>query len=259
MTIHFTFSARQKQAIHQVPILSPTLLIVRQGEKRVYTGQEQLSLMPEHATILPAGITPLMENLPDNGLYFADLFVPPRAWLLRFREQYGHLLPPLPMQHARFKTDLALEQALEACKARVASDEPWQLARLELAWAQALLELVRLTVASSFFIASNQPLADHLRDLINFAPSQDWQAEKLAHQLGMSSATLRRRLQAENTSFTNLLQEVRMARALGLVITTAQAISDIAAQCGYESLASFSQAFKRHFEISPSELRATQT
>lgn len=121
------------------------------------------------------------------------------------------------------------------------------------------MELIRLEVALPFFIASNQPFADHLRDLISLAPSQEWQAEKLAQQLGMSSATLRRRLQAENTSFTNLLQEVRMARALSLVMTSTQAISEVAAQCGYESLTSFSQAFKRHFEISPSELRAPQT
>lgn len=259
MTIHFTFSARQKQALHQVPILSPTLLIVRQGEKRLYTGDEHLSLNAQQATVLPVGLAPFMENLPSQGLYFADLFVPPRAWLARFREQYGHLLPSLPLQQACFKTNAELEYALEACKLRISLDDPWQSARLELAWAQVLLELIRLQVATPFFIASNQPLADQLRDLISFAPSQDWQAEKLAQQLNMSSATLRRRLQAENTSFSQLLQEVRMALALGLVMTSSQAINEIAAQCGYESQASFSQAFKRHFEISPSELRATQT
>lgn len=256
MMIYSVFSARQRQALHQVPILSPTLLIVRQGEKRLYNGQDRISLSEQSAIILPAGITPLMENLPQRGLYLADLFVPPRAWLVRFRERYGHLLTQ-PLQSKAFAIDPALTQALEHCKTQTDSKDQWQVAQLELAWSQVLLELIRLKVATSFFIASNQPLADHLRDLINLVPSQDWQAEKLALQLGMSSATLRRRLQAENTSFSSLLQEVRMARALGLVMTTQQTIGDIAAQCGYESLASFSQAFKRHFATSPSELRLT--
>lgn len=210
MTIYSIFSARQKQSLHQVPILSPTLIVVRQGEKRMYNGEEQLILSTNQAAILPAGITPFMENIPSQGQYLADLFVPPRRWLVRFQEQYGQLLAGLPNQYPSFKLDTVIEQALLPCKVQTHKDDPWQTAHIEIAWSQVLLGLIRLKVASPFFIASNQPLGDHLRDLISLAPSQDWQAEKLALQLGMSSATLRRRLQAENTSFSGLLQEVRV-------------------------------------------------
>lgn len=258
--IYSRFEARQKQSLHQVPILMPTLILVRHGEKRVYNGRDEVYLPAGKAIVLPAGITPEMENIPANGFYASDVFSPPHSWLERFRQQYGVLLAELPMQQdSFFSPDPALELALQPCCQAVACvDDAWQKARLELAWHQVLLELIRLRVAAAFFMTSSQPLADRLQELINFSPSQAWQANHIAQQLGMSTATLRRRLQAEGTSFSTLLQTSRMARALGLVMTTSSSISDIAWQCGYESITSFSHAFRRHFGISPTELRATQ-
>jgi AraC-like DNA-binding protein len=258
--IYNRFEAIQKQSLHQVPILTPTLILVRQGEKRVYNGRDEVYLPAGKAIVLPAGVTPEMENIPANGFYASDVFSPPRSWLERFHQQYGALLAGLPIQQERFfSPDPALETALQPCCQSVDSVEgAWQKARLELAWHQVLLELIRLQVAAAFFMTSSQPLADRLQELINFSPSQDWQSNQVAQQLGMSTATLRRRLQAEGTSFSTLLQASRMARALGLVMTTSTSISDIAWQCGYESITSFSHAFRRNFGISPTALRATQ-
>lgn len=258
--IHSRFEARQKQSLHQVPILTPTLILVRHGEKRVYNGRDEVYLPAGKAIVLPAGITPEMENIPANGFYASDVFSPPRSWLERFRQQYGALLAGLPMQQdSFFSPDSVLELALQpCCQVATCVNDAWQKARLELAWHQVLLELIRLRVAAAFFMTSSQPLADRLQELINFSPSQAWQASQVAQQLGMSTATLRRRLQAEGTSFSTLLQASRMARALGLVMTTSSSISDIAWQCGYESITSFSHAFRRNFGISPTALRATQ-
>jgi AraC-like DNA-binding protein len=258
--IHSRFEARQKQSLHQVPILTPTLILVRHGEKRVYNGRDEVRLPAGRAIILPAGVAPEMENIPVHGFYASDIFAPPRSWLERFRQQYGALLAELPIQQdSFFSPDSALELALQpCCPAATCIDDAWQKARLELAWHQVLLELIRLRVAAAFFMTSSQPLADRLQELINFSPSQAWQANHIAQQLGMSTATLRRRLQAEGTSFSTLLQASRMARALGLVMTTSSSISEIAWQCGYESITSFSHAFRRHFGISPTALRATQ-
>lgn len=258
--IHSRFEACQKQSLHQVPLVSPTLIVVRQGEKRVYNGRDVVRLPAGKAVLLPAGVTPQMENIPANGRYLADIFAPPRSWVERFRQQYGHLLTELPHpQDASFTPDARLETALQACYGNPSQpDAAWHSARLELAWHQVILEMVRLQVAASLFVASSQPVADRLRELLNFSPSQAWQASKIARQWGMSPATLRRRLQAEGTSFSQLLQESRMARALGLLMTTPAPIGEIAWQCGYEAIPAFSHAFKKHYGISPSELRATQ-
>ncbi|EIJ34762.1 AraC family transcriptional regulator [Thiothrix nivea] len=259
--IHSCFEACQKQSLHQVPIPSPTLIMVKQGEKRIYNGRDELRLPAGRAVVLPAGIAPEMENIPADGRYAADLFSPPRRWQENFGQQYGELLTDLPARQASFVPDPALESALQQCRQPLTeggTNPAWQSARLELAWHQVLLELIRLQAAAAFFQTSNQPLADRLRELISYAPSQEWQAGKVAQQLNMSPATLRRRLQAEGTSFSTLLQESRMAQALGLVLTTPSAINEIAWQCGYDSPTSFSHAFKKHFAVSPTELRATQ-
>lgn len=258
--IHSRFEACQQQSLHQVPLVSPTLIVVRQGEKRVYNGRDEWRLPAGTALLLPAGITPEMENIPNNGQYRADIFAPPHSWVERFRQQYGHLLTELPHDNAAsFSPDTGLETALQACYGNTDHHgAAWHSARLELAWHQVILELIRLQVAASLFVVSSQPVADRLRELINFSPSQAWQASKVAQQWGMSPATLRRRLQAEGTSFSQLLQESRMARALGLLMTTRLPIGEIAWQCGYDTIPAFSHAFKKHYGISPSELRATQ-
>ena len=53
------------------------------------------------------------------------------------------------------------------------------------------------------------------------------------------------------------LQQFRINKAEILLLNTAKSISDIAIQCGFSDVYSFSHSFKKHTGISPSEYRAT--
>ncbi|MFO1224780.1 MAG: AraC family transcriptional regulator [Burkholderiaceae bacterium] len=81
--------------------------------------------------------------------------------------------------------------------------------------------------------------------------------EAVASTLCMTSRTLRRKLDSEGTSYSQLLDEVRRALAQDYLRTPALATDDIAAALGFGDAASFRRAYKRWTGRSPGESRAT--
>jgi AraC-like DNA-binding protein len=87
-------------------------------------------------------------------------------------------------------------------------------------------------------------------------PAQDWTIAKLASEVGMSRSPFA-------TKFATLVGEpplsylthLRMNLAADYLRNGPLRISEIAGRVGYESQASFSNAFKRNFAISPREYR----
>lgn len=79
--------------------------------------------------------------------------------------------------------------------------------------------------------------------------------EAVARVLSMSSRTLKRRLAVEGTSYSELLEAERRARADHLLSHTALSVKEVAAALGYADTAAFSHAFQRWTGKSPSDLR----
>lgn len=67
----------------------------------------------------------------------------------------------------------------------------------------------------------------------------------VASRLGMSLRTLARRLEAEGTSFRDLVDDVRQQVALDLVGERSQRFAEIAHQLGFSHAAAFHRAFRR--------------
>ena len=101
-------------------------------------------------------------------------------------------------------------------------------------------------------------LSGKLRQLLSAAPGSPWPAQKVAQQLAMSEATLRRHLAAEGSSLSALLADVRMSLALALLQSTDKAIALIAAEVGYESASRFAIRFRQRFGFSPAQIRTQQ-
>ena len=66
----------------------------------------------------------------------------------------------------------------------------------------------------------------------------------IAQALNLSTRTLVRRLQAENTSFLQIKDQLRQDITLRLLRESQQPVEDIAAQIGFDSLTAFHRAFK---------------
>ncbi|PHQ15253.1 AraC family transcriptional regulator [Marinobacter profundi] len=78
---------------------------------------------------------------------------------------------------------------------------------------------------------------------------------RVAGTLFVSERTLKRRLQEEESSFQNLVDQVRLERARELLENTGMNLSQIADSLGYADAANFTRAFKRWTGISPSHHR----
>lgn len=80
-------------------------------------------------------------------------------------------------------------------------------------------------------------------------------AEETARALGLSRRTLSRRLRESETSFADILTEVRMRVAARQLQETDRQIAEIAWRLGYSSASAFSVAFRCATGLSPSAFR----
>ena len=78
----------------------------------------------------------------------------------------------------------------------------------------------------------------------------------MADRLSIHPRALRRRLEAEGTSYRDLLAEVRARLAIEYLRQTAMTNEEIASRLGYSDAANFRHAFARWTGKSPSEFRA---
>jgi AraC-like DNA-binding protein len=103
----------------------------------------------------------------------------------------------------------------------------------------------------------NSLRAEVERVITQLLPHGRASASEVARQLGLSSRTLSRSLEAEGLTFTKILQELRVALAERYLRDRALPISEIAWLLGYEEFGSFTHAYKRWTGMSPSRFRSS--
>jgi AraC-like DNA-binding protein len=79
--------------------------------------------------------------------------------------------------------------------------------------------------------------------------------DTLAGQLGLSTRTLRRRLQEENTSYRELIDDLRAQTAIRYMRDTRLTVETIAFLLGFGDPAAFRHAFRRWTKTAPNEFR----
>lgn len=98
-----------------------------------------------------------------------------------------------------------------------------------------------------------------VRAELNMSTPQEWPSlDATARTLGFSVATLRRQLRAEGQSFSAIKDEMRTARAQGLLREGKKMISEIAVELGYSEPSAFYRAFTKRVGLSPGEYRRLQ-
>lgn len=80
--------------------------------------------------------------------------------------------------------------------------------------------------------------------------------ETIADQLHVTSRTLRRKLQAQDTSYQTILTDVRKQLAIDYLQKTRMSTEDIAASLGFSDAANFRAAFKKWTGKTPSDFRS---
>lgn len=91
--------------------------------------------------------------------------------------------------------------------------------------------------------------------------AQDLGPEMIAAHMRLSVNYMNRILAEEGLSLMKLVWQLRLEEARCLLtrpLTCGMQMAEIAWQCGFSSQSHFSQAFRRHFGISPTEMRAAR-
>jgi AraC-like DNA-binding protein len=235
-----------------VAIDTPTLLLVLRGKKRVRvrgrtaTGEPGAYVMVHGAEIVDMEI---LAGGRGEGRY--------RAWVIGFPFRVIHLarallaahpeaMPPRSGDALSSGPVSALRSALLALlDAAAASPDP---AALDHALLGVLLALARAG-QGQFLVAAEPSLAARIRLLVEDAPGRSWVSGHFEAELGMSGATLRRRLAEEGTSLRELIREARLHHGLTLLQSTEKPVKAVARESGYRSVASFSRSFSARFGV----------
>jgi transcriptional regulator GlxA family with amidase domain len=143
--------------------------------------------------------------------------------------------------------------------AEIREGSPRAIAKLaELLFAEAVQQYADNLPAqeSGWFAALRDPAIGRILALVHARYAEDWTADALAHEVGMSRSAFAAR-------FTALLGESpmrycarwRMQAAANLLRDSRQNIGNVAYDVGFNSEAAFSRAFKREFGSSPATWR----
>lgn len=124
----------------------------------------------------------------------------------------------------------------------------------ELGEFSALLEEAARAMTTTVVPATPE-LVSRVRTLIGPAA---WTEPDVARALGMSVATLRRRLSEAGASFRALSSEVRRDAAASLLVT-GRGLEDVAAELGFSDARSLRRACNTWFGMTPAEYRRQQT
>jgi len=241
-------TARRHQRIAAAPFTEYSVVHVRAGRKRITDSTGITEIAADGYFAVAPGSLLHVENLPaDDGPYRAVCLCIPYALL---------------SEHTRGDREASSSWTVLPQQASLAQ----AFAHTEQGLTDSLTEsLLRHRVAellTAVALAGFRPRPEHIqrtservRLLLNTRPDYEWRTEDIARQLAVSPATLRRRLAEEQSSFRDLLEEVRLTHGLALVQGTAKPLKLVAAECGYASPSRFTARFRERFGSTPSELR----
>lgn len=108
-------------------------------------------------------------------------------------------------------------------------------------------------------LTSQGRFVDDVRMMILARPGHFPDIDGVAAELGMSTRTLRRRLKEEQSSYREILDEVRYGLAREYLKNTELPIDEVSRLLGYTDSGNFSHAFRRWSDSSPSRWRQAQS
>ncbi|EEC8637850.1 helix-turn-helix transcriptional regulator [Escherichia coli] len=105
----------------------------------------------------------------------------------------------------------------------------------------------------SLRISSVISFGDKIKSLIQEDLSRKWRLSLIADKFNVSEVTIRKRLESENTSFNNLILDLRMNKALQLLHENEKQIHQISKLIGISTPSYFIKIFKDYFGVTPKQ------
>ena len=245
------YSPTFEQNLLNVPIIKPVLIIVCSGEKALESKSKNATCFTNQFVFISGSNSIGMRNIPKNDSY--------HAILIEFEDDE---LPIMDKIENRDDVDFfigdidsvlnsAISQFME-----ISSVYPYEIIKLR------RKEIVSIILSKGYneikSIKRTNKLTEKISKTIKNSDLFNTNIQYLSSLMGMSESTIHRKLKEENTSIKEIKDRVRMGRALHLLQTTDLSIGLISERCGYKTHSKFSIRFKKHFGITPAELKKTR-
>lgn len=255
------FQSHHIQRIREIPFLQPTLLLVVEGDKSITMNNTEWSLQAGDLFCVPADTTLWLSNIPHqlSNNYFGIAVVFSFETLRLFRNNYGtHLnswdTSTIWNAPAPDSVITALLQWVElSCNDQPIEPQIAQHRQIEL-----LLLLAQAGLAGNLLVNLQASWRQRVSHNLHLDLSRSWKIEDICKILNISESSLRRRLQKEQSSFRELLEEARLTAGLSLLMETPWSIGRVADSVGYQSQSRFGERFKQRFGTTPTELKRTR-
>lgn len=248
-----TIFQHYEQPLTQISCLNPMVILVLQGTKIIELDHQKSTVHAGEILVIPAGTTLDIINLnPVNDSYLACYF----TWESKPLKYYEKMRAG---HHSKYLENIKIlknipesfkESFLQISHQLTTIDHP-DLVNHK--FVEILIWLEQMGIV--FSSAENLTLSQKITQLISQAPNQKWQAKEIAQHFHLGESTMRRHLANENTSVSQLIQNVRTSYGLTLLQTTHWNIEDIAQEAGYESGSRFAYYFRQRFGFLPSEMK----
>jgi AraC-like DNA-binding protein len=254
-----TYHARAVETIRDMTIEEPALIVVLDGIKEVHIAGDVFEFSPGEPFVLPAGRSFDIVNRPDesSGRYRAVFITLPRDLVRRVQQAHPRRREPSATS-ARKPHDPQIELTPQVVDAIAHAATALRRTGLDTSLAEHRVMEILLLISHVPAIAKSgaSSVSERVQHHIGLAPMDPWRAEDLARLLGLSTATLRRRLADEGTSLRRILTAERMRRARAMIDEGERNIAAIAAACGYSSRSHFAASFRSAHGSSPHSLVA---
>jgi len=242
-------------------VYKPRIIVVGQGRKKVYVGDQVLNYDPYNYLVLsvPLPVECEFDCSPEEPMLVVAIEVNPTMigeMILEMDESLpveGSIPPVIYTTPLDERMGGAVIRLLECLKS---SRDSKILGR------QIVREIVYLVLmgeqgaALRALAARNENFHQIARVLqrIHVDPAQDFSVEALARKAGMSVSAFHHTFkQMTATSPLQYVKRIRLDKARQLMVHEGHNVSTAAMNVGYESVSQFSREFKRLFGASPAE------
>jgi AraC-like DNA-binding protein len=242
--------------IRHVPFYDPCLILVLSGRKILFDGDAKLSAEAGTLLAVPGPSSFDLKNEPDSRTKkYSALIIPFKLELLERLTRSHNLLHEVQRQSVgilKYAPDDTLYSSIKHYLTTVGN------ARLLSHRLMEILLILATQKPDLLSYALEQPTwSRRVRAMLAADLAQAWDIGTVCQRLATTESTLRRHLKREDTSFRELLYELRLATALMQLLQTSLPVYRIAYDCGYQSVSRFTSNFRKRFGLPPKELRAS--
>lgn len=243
--------AKNQHGLANIQVNQLHMGMILHGQKQLTLHHQQVNLSAGDLFIIKPDTVADTVNIPDpeTGEYLTIL-VPMCEEVI----QAAQMIWAKPITD---KTEAILRFSIHDFASHLLS---WQTALFEQDLVKARLSIAAILVqlcqqhCSDVLIVPAPQLSKRIYQWVLEQPQHAWQSSEIEARLGLSSATLRRKLSHEQTSLREIITRARLAYALELLYSNKLPMKTIAAKSGYQSVATFRARFMQRYQVDPNVL-----